>query len=359
MKKKVVIGMSGGVDSSVAAYILQQQGYEVIGIMMRLAPDLKEYEEVEQSCCSLSAVNDARRVADVLNIPFYVMNFKNEFKKCVIDDFVNEYMDGRTPNPCIRCNKFIKFDAFYRKAKAIGADFIATGHYARIEQVNGRYLLKKAKDLRKDQSYVLYNFTQEQLKHTLMPCSDYTKDQVREIAKKIGLKVYNKKESMEVCFIPDNDHGKFIKNYDNVNIKPGKFVDKNGNYLGQHKGIVYYTIGQRKGLGLALGKPAYVIDIKPDTNEVVIGSEEDIFNNEFIVKDINLIPYDKLEGETDAEVKIRYSAKPAKGKLIPIDNSTIKVVLNEKQRAITKGQSAVFYSDDIVIGGGVIDSVIK
>ncbi|MFD3156457.1 tRNA 2-thiouridine(34) synthase MnmA [Haloimpatiens sp. FM7330] len=357
-KKKVVIGMSGGVDSSVAAYLLKKAGYDVTGIMMKLTPDINEYEECETSCCNLSAVNDARRVADILDIPFYVMNFKKEFGSQVIDYFVNEYMQGRTPNPCIACNKYVKFDSFLTKARALGADYIATGHYAKIERHNNRYTLRKADDPKKDQSYVLYSLTQDQLSHTLMPCSEYTKEEIRDIAKEIGLKVYNKKDSQEICFIPDNNHGKFIEEYNKKKIKQGNFVDKEGNVLGRHKGIVYYTIGQRKGLGLALGRPVFVTDINPFTNEVVIGDEEDIFKTKLIAKNINLIPFDELEGEMKVEAKIRYSAKPCKATIIPVRDGKIEVVFDEKQRAITKGQSVVFYDDDLVVGGGIIEKVL-
>jgi tRNA-specific 2-thiouridylase len=358
MKKKVVIGMSGGVDSSVAAYLLKEQGYEVIGIMMKLSPDNTDYEENESGCCSISAANDARRVADVLDIPFYVMNFKDVFKTNVIDNFIDEYMEGRTPNPCIVCNKVIKFEEFLRKAKGLGADFIATGHYAKIEKVDGRYLLEKSDDDKKDQTYALYSLTQEQLSHTLMPCGDYTKPEIRKIAEKIGLEVYRKKDSQEICFIPDNDHGAYIVKYSGREIKPGNFVDKAGKVLGKHKGIVYYTIGQRKGLGIALGKPVFVTDINPLTNQVILGDEEDIFKTTLVAKDLNFIMFDKVESELRVTAKIRYSAKPQLATLIPLENNRMKVVFDEKQRAITKGQSVVFYLENTVVGGGIIEEIL-
>jgi tRNA-specific 2-thiouridylase len=358
MKKKVVIGMSGGVDSSVAAYLLKEQGYEVIGIMMKLSPDNPDYEENEGGCCSISAANDARRVSDVLDIPFYVMNFKDAFKTNVIDNFIDEYMEGRTPNPCIVCNKVIKFEAFLRKAKALGADYIATGHYAKIEKIEDRYLLKKSDDDKKDQTYALYSLTQEQLSHTLMPCGDYTKPEIRSIAEKIGLEVYRKKDSQEICFIPDNDHGSYIKKYSGREIKIGEFVDKKGNVLGLHKGIVYYTIGQRKGLGIALGKPVFVTDINPITNQVILGDEEDIFKTTLIAKDLNLIMFDKIDLSLRVTAKIRYSAKPQLATLIPLENNRVKVVFDEKQRAITKGQSVVFYLENTVVGGGIIEEIL-
>ncbi|MEK6263899.1 MAG: tRNA 2-thiouridine(34) synthase MnmA [Clostridium sp.] len=358
MKKKVVIGMSGGVDSSVAAYLLKEQGYEVIGIMMKLSPDNPDYEENESGCCSISAANDARRVADVLNIPFYVMNFKDVFKTNVIDNFIDEYMEGRTPNPCIVCNKIIKFEEFLRKAKGLGADYIATGHYAKVEKIEGRFLLKKSDDDKKDQTYALYSLTQEQLSHTLMPCGDYTKPEIREIAEKIGLEVYRKKDSQEICFIPDNDHGAYIVKYSGRKIKQGNFVDKEGKVLGVHKGIVYYTIGQRKGLGIALGKPIFVTDINPLTNQVILGDEEDIFKTTLIAKDLNFIMFDKIESDLRVTAKIRYSAKPQLATLIPLENNRMKVVFDDKQRAITKGQSVVFYLENSVVGGGIIEEIL-
>lgn len=355
MKKKVVIGMSGGVDSSVAAYLLKEQGYEVIGIMMKLAPDNPEYAENEGGCCSLSAVNDARRVADVLDIPFYVMNFKEPFKKHVVDVFVDEYFKGRTPNPCIECNRKIKFEEFLRKARALGADYIATGHYAKVEFKDGRYKLIRSEDDKKDQTYALYSLTQEQLAHTLMPCGEYSKTQIREIAEKIGLEVFRKKDSQEICFIPDNDHGSYINRFSGREVKPGNFVDKEGNILGKHKGIVYYTIGQRKGLGIALGRPVFVTDIISERNEVVLGDEKEIFQRTLIADKVNLISIDKIDGEIEVEAKVRYSAKPAKAKLTQISEDRIKLVFDEPQRAITKGQSVVIYRGNEVIGGGIIE----
>ncbi len=358
MKKKVVLGMSGGVDSSVAAYLLKQQGYDVIGVTMQVWQEDEEYEAKEGGCCSLSAVEDARRVAYKLDIPFYVINFKDIFKKNVIDYFIDEYMEGRTPNPCIACNKFIKFDALLKKAMELGAEYVATGHYATIEKQGDRYLLKRSEDDKKDQTYALYNFTQFQLEHTLMPCGEYHKDRIREIAKEIGLLVHSKKDSEEICFIPDNDHGAYIKKQAPDKVKEGNFVDKKGNILGKHKGIVYYTIGQRKGLGIAFGRPMFVTDINPLRNEVVLGSEEDIFKTELIAKDMNFIPFDNLQGTMEVQAKVRYSGKPSKAWITALDNERVKVKFEDKQRAITKGQSVVFYNEDLLIGGGVIEEII-
>lgn len=358
MAEKVVLGMSGGVDSSVAAYLLKEQGYEVIGVTMQVWPSDEVYEEREGGCCSLSSVEDARRVAYKLDIPFYVMNFKDIFKKNVIDYFIDEYMEGRTPNPCIACNKFIKFESFLQKSMALGAEYVATGHYANIEKRGDRFVLRCAADDKKDQTYVLYNLTQFQLAHTLMPCGDYNKDRIREIAKEIGLSVHNKKDSEEICFIPDNDHGAYIKRQMPDKIKEGNFVDKHGNIIGRHKGIVYYTIGQRKGLGLSIGRPVFVTDIIPWRNEVVVGSEEDIFKTQLIAKDMNFIPFDKLEHSMKVEAKIRYSAKRSPAEIIPVGDGRVKVVFENKQRAITKGQSVVFYLEDLLVGGGIIDEII-
>ncbi|NRX50415.1 tRNA-specific 2-thiouridylase [Clostridium beijerinckii] len=252
----------------------------------------------------------------------------------------------------------MKFDELLRRARGIGADYVATGHYAKIEKRDDRYLLIRSDDDRKDQTYALYNFTQDQLEHTLMPCGDYEKTKIREIAKEIGLAVHNKKDSEEICFISDNNHGKYISEAEPNRVKPGNFVDKSGNILGQHKGIVYYTIGQRKGLGLSLGRPVFVTNINAKTNEVVLGSEDDIFKTELIATDVNFIPFDKLEKEIEVTAKIRYSAKPAEATLIPLPNGRVKVIFKEKQRAITKGQSVVFYDDEIVVGGGIIESII-
>ena len=358
MKKKVVVGMSGGVDSSVTAYLLKEQGYDVIGVTMQVWPEDEEYEEREGGCCSLSAVEDARRVAFKLGIPFYVLNFKDSFKHKVIDYFIDEYMKGRTPNPCVACNKYIKFDELLKKAMALGADYVATGHYAIIEEQKGRYIIKNSKDDKKDQTYALYNLTQFQLAHTLMPCGAYKKEKIREIAKEIGLEVHNKKDSEEICFIPDNDHGAYIKRQKPDQVKEGNFVDKRGNVLGRHKGIVYYTIGQRKGLGIAFGVPMFVTDIIPWKNEVVLGSEVDIFKTELIAKDINFIPFDVFEKPLEVKAKIRYSSKPSPAMLYPMEDKKVRVVFMEKQRAITKGQSVVFYDGDVLLGGGIIEVIV-
>lgn len=354
MKEKVLIGMSGGVDSSVAAYLLLEQGYDVIGVMMKLWDAVDERED---GCCSLSAAEDARRVCDKLGIPFYVLNFKQVFEKTVIDYFVDEYLSGKTPNPCIACNKYLKFGSLINKAQELEASYVATGHYAKVEysEVYGRYIIKKSATAAKDQTYVLYNLTQDQLKHILMPLGSYTKDQTREIAKKLGLRVANKPESQEICFIEDNNYGRFINERRADGIKSGYFVNVKGEILGKHKGIIYYTVGQRKGLGIALGKPMYVVEILPEKNLVVLGDENEVFKTELIASQTNFMPFQKLTGKLRVKAKIRYSAKESDAEIWPLGEDSVKVVFKEPQRAITPGQAVVFYEADVLVGGGTIE----
>lgn len=355
-KKKVVVGMSGGVDSSVAAYLLKQQGYEVIGVTMKVWQDEGD-DERDDSCCGLSAVDDARRVANKLDIPFYVMNFKSVFKEKVIHYFIDEYLMGRTPNPCIACNKYIKFEELIKKAHSLGAYYVATGHYARIihDKETDRYLIKKSSAEAKDQTYTMYNLTQDQIKHILMPLGEYSsKEEIRSIAKELGLEIANKPDSQEICFVPDNDYGRFIEKNNDKRIIPGDFVDTEGNILGQHKGIIYYTIGQRKGLGIALGKPAYVVDIRPEKNQVVLGENEDVFSDSLIAKDTNFLLFDRLKSPIEVKAKIRYSAKAAKATVYPLNDNMVRVEFDNLQRAVTPGQAVVFYDNDILVGGGTI-----
>ncbi|HAA24536.1 MAG TPA: tRNA 2-thiouridine(34) synthase MnmA [Ruminiclostridium sp.] len=357
MKKKVMVGMSGGVDSSVAAAVLMKEGYDVIGVTLKLQPDTENGSWSDTTCCSLVAVEDARRVASKLGIPYYVLNFQDIFESCVVEYFVAEYGKGRTPNPCIACNRYIKFDALLKKAESMGIDYVATGHYARIEydEQKNRYLLKKSVTGKKDQTYVLYNLTQYQLQRTLMPIGRYDKDTVRDMAKELGFDVANKPDSQEICFIPDNNYAAFITNKLGKPAQRGKFVDIHGNVLGEHKGLIHYTVGQRKGLGLSFGKPMYVIKIDAENNTVVLGEEKDVFSAGLTAFDLNWIAIDSLDGALRVKAKIRYSANEADAVITPIEGGKVRVDFDKPQRAVTPGQSVVFYDGDIVVGGGIIE----
>lgn len=348
--------MSGGVDSSVAALLLKEQGYEVIGVTMQIWQEEDACTIEDQGgCCGLSAVDDARRVSEQLDIPYYVMNFREEFQENVIDYFVAEYKAGRTPNPCIACNRYVKWESLLHRSLQIGADFIATGHYARIARLdNGRYTIQKSATARKDQTYALYNLTQEQLARTLMPVGAYTKDEIRDLAEKIDLQVANKPDSQEICFVPDDDYGAFLEEEMGKKIPEGNFVDIEGNVLGRHKGIIHYTIGQRKGLGLSLGKPGFVVEIRPETNEVVIGDNSDVFGTTLYANNLNFMTIEKLDRPLKVTGKIRYSHREANCTIEMIDGDTLKCVFEEPQRAITPGQAVVFYDGEYVLGGGTI-----
>lgn len=356
-RNRVVVGMSGGVDSAVTAYLLKKQGYEVIGITMQVWPDIPNDNNHNRldSCCSLSSVEDARKVANKLEIPFYVLNFKDIFEKKVIDYFVMAYMQGKTPNPCIACNRFIKFDELLRRSHSLDAFYVATGHYARIEKNDSdEYILKKSCFADKDQTYALFHMTQYQLEHTLMPIGNLNKKNVRAIAEEIGLEIANKPDSQEICFIDDNNYSKFIQERNPDASKVGNFLDVEGNIMGLHKGIIHYTIGQRKGLGTSFGKPMYVVSIQPENNTVTLGKSDDIFEDTLWMEDAHFISNESIKLPMRLEGKIRYNAREAWATLYPSDSKRYKIIFDKPQRAITPGQAVVLYDGELVFGGGTI-----
>ena len=358
--RKAIIAMSGGVDSSVAALLTKQKGDDCIGATMQLFHNEDIGEKREKACCSLDDVNDARSVAYKIGMPYYVFNFTGRFKEEVIDRFVSSYQKGMTPNPCIDCNRYLKFDKLMDRMRELGRDYIVTGHYARIEydEETGRYLLKKAKDDSKDQSYVLYTLTQEQLAHVEFPLGIFNKEEVREIAAQHGFINARKHDSQDICFVPDGDYAAFIERYTGQADKIGSFIDKNGTFICRHKGITHYTIGQRRGLGIPADRRLYVCGIDPESGNVTLGDDKDLFHDELIAGDVNMIVCDRLSEKTEVTAKIRYRHKEQPAVAWQDDDGKLHVKFDTPQRAITAGQAVVLYQGDTVVGGGVIESVV-
>lgn len=360
-KKKALIAMSGGVDSSVAASLMVERGYECIGCTMKLFEASDSGEEIEErinekACCALENVEDAGSVARKLSIPYYVFNFKEEFRNCVIDKFVSCYESGKTPNPCIDCNRFLKFKKLMQRAEELKCDVVVTGHYARVsyDEAGGKYLLKKGLDEKKDQSYVLYALTQEQLAHIQFPLGEFDKPQVREMAAERGFVNANRPDSQDICFVPNGDYASVIEEYSGKNFPPGDYVDLDGNPIGKHKGIIHYTIGQHKGLGVAFGEPRYVCAINPKENTVALGRNEDLFSVYALAGDFNWISGEVPKGEIRCRVKVRYKQKEQPATVKPVGEDRAEIIFDEPQRAITAGQAAVLYDGDVVLGGGTI-----
>jgi tRNA-specific 2-thiouridylase len=355
---KVLIAMSGGVDSSVSAALMMERGNTCMGVTMKLYDRPEDTAVLSgKTCCSLDDVEDARAVAQKLGMPYYVFNFQLDFTQQVINRFVQTYEFGATPNPCIDCNRYLKFERLYQRAKTLGCDKIVTGHYARIAQdaKTGRYLLKKARNADKDQSYVLYFLSQEQLAHTCFPLGDYeSKEEIRAIAEKYGFCNARKRDSQDICFVPDGDYVHFMERYTGHTYPCGNFCDLQGNVLGQHQGIVGYTIGQRKGLGLSLGKPMYVCDKCKETNTVYLGENADLFSTTLTAHCINLISVDRIDAPMRVSAKIRYNQKAQPATVVQLDADTLQITFDAPQRAIARGQAVVLYEDDVVVGGGVI-----
>ena len=353
-RKKALIAMSGGVDSSLAAKLMRDRGFYCIGCTMKLYNNEDAGLERSRTCCSLDDVEDARNVAFKLGMPFYVFNFTDAFRDTVIRKFIESYEQGITPNPCIDCNRYMKFDKLYERAKILGCDYVVTGHYARIEEQDGKFVLKKALDETKDQSYVLYSMTQRQLAHTVFPLGNMRKTQVRQRAGECGFVNAKKPDSQDICFVPDGDYARFIQEYTGIVPERGDVIDSKGNVLGRHEGIINYTIGQRKGLGIAFGKPMYVIDKNLEDNTVTEGESEELFSDRLRAVQVNVITDLELGKAVKCKAKTRYKQVEQACEAVFYEDGTAEVLFEEPQRAVTKGQRVVFYDGDVVLGGGVI-----
>lgn len=351
---KALIAMSGGVDSAVAAYLMKERSYECIGCTMRLYNNEDAGIESSRTCCSLDDVEDARSVARRLGMPYYVFNFSYDFREKIIQKFIDCYQNGITPNPCIDCNRYMKFEKLFNRADILECEYVVTGHYARIERSGDKFLLKKAVDLSKDQSYVLYSMTQEQLKRTQFPLGSTEKSQTRIIAEQNGFVNAHKPDSQDICFVPNGDYAGIIELHTGKKSEPGDFIKTDGTVIGKHKGIIHYTIGQRKGLGISSPEPLYVCKIDPESNTVTLGANSDLFSTTAYVRDFNWISGEAPDGEIRCKAKIRYRHQEQAATVYPDGKDKIKIVFDEPQRAITPGQAAVLYDGDVVLGGGVI-----
>ena len=347
--KKILLGMSGGVDSSVAAILLKEQGYDVTGTTLELCKD--------SSCCNIDTYLEAKKICKSLGFEHFILKASEEFQKYVIDDFINEYKICHTPNPCIECNKYLKFGLMWEKAKELGCNYISTGHYAKTEysEKYGRYVLKKSNNLKKDQTYVLYTIPKELIEHMVFPLGDFTdKEEVREVARKFNFSVASRPDSEDICFVPDNDYKGYLEKNAGFNSKEGNIVNKDGKVFGKHTGLYKYTIGQRKGMGIAYTEPLFVVGYNIIKNELIVGTKEELYKKEFVVKNFNLLLFDEISEPIDCEVKVRYSAKTEPCTIYKLEDNKVKVVMKDKIKSVTPGQSAVFYIDDIVLGGGKI-----
>jgi len=365
-KETVLVAMSGGVDSSVAAALLHERGYQVIGVTM----NLWDYDRVggninkDSGCCSIDTMDDARAVCHKLGVPHYMVNFREEFEAAVTNNFISEYMDGRTPNPCVRCNTYIKWGVLLQKAEELGASKLATGHYARttFDEKSGRYFLKQGKDGHKDQSYALWGIRQQGLERTFFPVGEFTKPEIRQIARNLGLRTAEKKESQEICFIPDNDYSRYLQMKRpelETQLQDGEILDQQDNLLGVHRGYPFYTIGQRKGVGIATGQPVYVTEIDAGNNRIKVGSNHDLLHSGLIAENVNWVSIESLKEGIGIEAKVRYNAPGAPAWIQPTSKGNVEVKFKKPQRAVTPGQSVVFYQDDLVVGGGIIESYVK